>query len=179
MYILVIYRSYRLTHPWSKIPKLLLGIIYSRLCSTVILQNRGTTPDHLSTALYILLKHAAGDHFDCPSSEDTWCCWNRPSCTSIPTSVSTYTPTDIQKIREVFNTYASPEFFSHLTLGLTQNANESLHNMIWPRCPKNVCISQINQNQYSPCYPCLQRDRTIFIWNYDRFRSISSKSVDD
>ena len=109
--------------------------------STVILQNRGTTPDHLSTALYILLKHAAGDHFDCPSGEDTWCRWNRTSGTSIPTSVSTFTPTDIQKIREVLNTYASPEFCSHLTLGLTQNANESLHNMIWSRCPKNVYVS--------------------------------------
>ena len=109
--------------------------------STVILQNRGTTPVHLSTALYILLKHAAGDHFDCPSGEYTWCRWNRPSSTSIPTSVSTFTSTDIQKIREVFNTYASPEFCSHLTLGLTQNANESLHNMIWSRCPKNVYVS--------------------------------------
>ena len=58
--------------------------------STVILQNRGITPDHLSTALYILMKHAAGDHFDCPSGKNTWCRWNRPSSTSIPTSVSTY-----------------------------------------------------------------------------------------
>ena len=104
--------------------------------STVILQYRGTTLDPLSTALYILQLH--GDHFDCPSGEDTWCRWNRPSSTSIPTSVSTYTPTDIQIIREVFNTYASPELCNHLTLGLIQNANEPLHNMIWPRCPKNV-----------------------------------------
>ena len=52
-----------------------------------------------------------------------------------------YTYRHIQKIREVFNTYASPELYSHLTLGLTQNANESLHNMIWSRCPKNVYVS--------------------------------------
>ena len=44
-------------------------------------------------------------------------------------------------MREVFDTFATEEFCSHLTLGLTQNANESLHNTIWSLCPKNKYIS--------------------------------------
>ena len=117
--------------------------------STVILQNRGTTPNHLSTALYIILKHAASDHFDCPSGEDTWYRWNRTSSTSIPTSVSTFTP------------------------------NESLHNMIWSRCPKNVFVSP-RSIRISTALAILTFNETelSLIGITDRFRSISfSKSA--
>ena len=109
--------------------------------STVILQNRGTTPDKLSRALHILLNHAAGNHSGCPTGENTWCRWNKPSSSTTPATLTTFTPIDIQKVREVFNKFATTEFCSHLTLGLTQNSNESLHNMIWCLCPKNKHIS--------------------------------------
>ena len=103
---------------------------------TVILQNRGTTPDKLSRALLILLDHAAGNHSGCPTGENTWCRWNTPSSSTTPATLTTFTPIDIQKVSEVFNTYATTEFCSHLTLGLTQDSNESLHNMIWCLCPQ-------------------------------------------
>ena len=51
------------------------------------------------------------------------------------------TPLEIDKIKEVFNIYATDEFCSHLTLGMTQNANESLHNTIWNLCPKAKYVS--------------------------------------
>ena len=98
--------------------------------STVFLQNRWTTPDKLSRVLYILLDHAAGNHPGCPTGEKTWSRWNKPSSTTTPATLTTFTPIDIQKVREVFNTYATTDLCSHLTLGLTQNSNESLHNMI-------------------------------------------------
>ena len=52
--------------------------------STFILQNRGTTPDKLSRALHILLDHAAGNHSGCPTGENTWCRWNKPSSSTTP-----------------------------------------------------------------------------------------------
>ena len=55
--------------------------------------------------------------------------------------MNTFTTIDIQKVQEAFNTYATTEFCSHLTLGLTQNANESLHNIIWSLCSKNKYVS--------------------------------------
>ena len=109
--------------------------------STVILQNRGTTPDKLSRALRVLLDHAAGVHSGCPTGENSWCRWNRPSISTTPATLTTFSTIDIQKVQEAFNTYATTEFCSYLTLGLTQNANESPHNMIWCLCSKNKYVS--------------------------------------
>ena len=109
--------------------------------STVILQNRGTTPDKLPRALRVLLDHAAGVHSGFPTEENSWCRWNRPSISITPATLTTFTTIDIQKVQEAFNTYATTEFCSNLTLGLTQNANESLHNMIWCVCSKNKYVS--------------------------------------
>ena len=45
------------------------------------------------------------------------------------------------KVREVLKTFGTEGFCKHLTLGMTQNANESLHNTIWNLCPKAKNIS--------------------------------------
>ena len=66
--------------------------------STVILQNRGTTPDKLSHALHILLDHPAGNYSGCPTVDNTWCRWNRPSSSSTPATLTTFTPIAIQKV---------------------------------------------------------------------------------
>ncbi|KAI6655441.1 hypothetical protein LOD99_2276 [Oopsacas minuta] len=58
--------------------------------------------------------------------------WGRnPSGFSTPNALTTFKPIDIEMVKEVLNTYAAEEFWNHLTLGLTQNANKSLHNTIW------------------------------------------------
>ena len=109
--------------------------------STVIYQHRGSTPAKLSSGLHLLLDHVAGNHSGCPTGEKSWCRWRNPSSSSTHTVQTTFKPNDIQKVREVFDTFATEEFCSHLTLGLTQNANESLHNTIWSLCPKSKYIS--------------------------------------
>ena len=43
----------------------------------------------------------------------------------------------MEKLDEVFATFASTEFCSHLTLGLTEYANESLHNVIRNLIPRS------------------------------------------
>ncbi|KAI6652973.1 hypothetical protein LOD99_4050 [Oopsacas minuta] len=48
---------------------------------------------------------------------------------------------DIEKVKGEFNAYATEEFCSNLKLGLTQNANESLHNTIWILCPNGKYVS--------------------------------------
>ena len=109
--------------------------------STVIVQHRGKSPAEMSKGLYIFLDHVCGDHSNCP--EDTWCRWRQTSASAKPppASKTNYTSDEQAKVREVFQTYASEEFCSHLTLGLTQNANESLHNLIWNFCPKAKYVS--------------------------------------
>ena len=80
-------------------------------------------------------------HSGCPNGDNSWCRWNRPYISTTPATLTTFTTIDIQKVQEAFNTCATTELCSHLTLGLTQNANESLHNMIWCLCPRiSMCL---------------------------------------
>ena len=106
--------------------------------STFVIQNRGKSPAAISKGLDILLKHLCGDHSNCP--EDSWCRWRKTSAEP-PRSTTHIKPTEQAKVREVFETYSSEEFCQHITLALTQNANESLHNVIWNFCPKAKYIS--------------------------------------
>ena len=102
--------------------------------STVILQTRGKTPALMAKALDILIAHTSGNHETCP--EDSWCRWRTTDSQTIPARSTNFTSIDIDKVREVFSIFASEEFCGHLTLGMTQNANESLHNTIWISAPK-------------------------------------------
>ena len=106
--------------------------------STVVRQHRGQSPADISNALNIFLSHVSGKHTDCP--KDSWCRWKQ-TFNPPPPKDTNYSEIDIEKIKEVFNIYASEEFCSHLTLGMTQNANESLHNTIWCLCPKAKYVS--------------------------------------
>ena len=109
--------------------------------STVVLQHRGKSPAQMATGLNILFLDASGDHTSC--EVDSWCRWRQTSTTHKPPPGTTnYTSKDILEVREVFNNFATKDFCKHLTLGMTQNANESLHNTIWNFCPKAKYISQ-------------------------------------
>ncbi|KAI6647543.1 hypothetical protein LOD99_8720 [Oopsacas minuta] len=53
---------------------------------------------------------------------------------------------DLDKIKEEFKVFASIDVCSHLTLGASQNINESLHATIWGNCLKTkytslICVS--------------------------------------
>ena len=130
------------------------------------LQNRGTTPDKLSRALRLLLDHAAGNHSGCPTGENSWCRWNRPPSSTTPATLTTFTTIDIQKVREAFNSYATTNFCSHLTLGLTQNANESLHNMIWSK-NKYVSPQSIRTSTAIAVLICNEGELSLFGIMYD------------
>ena len=109
--------------------------------STVVFQHKGKSPTEIAAGLNAPLSHASGEHSTCPN--DTWCKWRQTSSTSKPPHAATtnLTPIEIAKVREVFQTYGTEEFCSHLTRGMTQNANESLHNVVWNFCPKSKYLS--------------------------------------
>ena len=128
-----IYVQHKLTEPKAE--------YISSNYSTVVRQNRGQSAALIAERLNILLTHVSGTHANCP--EDSWCRWRQTSSSSKPPppNLMNYYPHEIDKIKEVFNIYATGEFRSHLTLGMTQNANESLHNTIWNLCPKAKYVS--------------------------------------
>ncbi|KAI6655286.1 hypothetical protein LOD99_11429 [Oopsacas minuta] len=75
------------------------------------------------------------DHSGCPTGEKSWCRWRNPFGSSALNALTTFRPIDIEKVKELFNTYETEEFCGHLALGLTQHANESLHNTILSLSP--------------------------------------------
>ena len=111
--------------------------------STVVRQNRGQSAALIAEGLNNLLTHVSGIHANCP--EDSWCRWRQTSSSSKPPPLNfkNYYPHEIDKIKEVFDINATEELCSHLTLRMTQNANESLHNTIWNLCTKAKYVSVV------------------------------------
>ena len=104
------------------------------------------------------------------------------------------TPIEYQRAREVFDLFASLEFCGSITLGKTQNSNESLHSMIWHHAPKAKRVGQksliastamavLSFNDGSLAYAALLKElgmevshRTLaFLSRRDRLRNLKRK----
>ena len=122
----------------------------AHLYALVVVQNRGKEAEVIRDALNILLDHTREEHNNCPTGESSWCYYQKqvPLCSmddSLPAPYkrSPYlSPTEHKRAREVFDIFASLEFCGAITLGKTQNSNESLHAMIWHHSPKAKRLGQ-------------------------------------
>ena len=122
----------------------------AHLYALVVVQNRHKEAATIRNALNVLLEHTREEHHNCPTGESSWCYHQKQAaaCTkdsSLPapyTRSSYLTPIEYQRARQVFDTFASLEFCSSITLGKTQNSNESLHSMIWHHSPKTKRVGQ-------------------------------------
>jgi len=83
-------------------------------------------------------------HRFCPRKEDSWCKWQRDQITgSTLYKKSINLPIWIHDIiKPIFQELSSDELLSKCLQGKTQNANESLNNLIWRKCPKNVFVQR-------------------------------------
>lgn len=97
--------------------------------STVVLQHLNKSAKDKQAGLMVLIEHASGNHEKCLSSHESWYRCHSQLSTISPSKTNLIT-LDIDKLKETFARFASLDFCNHLTLGLTQNANESLHNTI-------------------------------------------------
>ena len=130
--------------PKSKVER--IGQMYA----LVIVQNRGKTPDDICQALWTMLGHLGEDHSNCPVRRDSWCYFARgqaelafdPTLT-LPKRRNPYcSQVELARIKEVFGKFASLEMCGALTMGKTQNANESLHSVVWHNSPKGKYVGQ-------------------------------------
>ena len=105
------------------------------LSALVIVQNRRKTALDIQKALYILLDHLVEKHEGCPFSKSSWCYFQQTLALSVEDS-SIPPPklrqpylnaNEFSRLQDVFLKFASLDMCSASTLGLTQNANESLH----------------------------------------------------
>ncbi|XP_068081863.1 uncharacterized protein [Anabrus simplex] len=106
----------------------------------------------MKRAIYSTLRHCMStdlnpQHITCPKGVDSWCFFNRQQAEGKPVdSHSRMTcklrPSVVTKIAPVYQRLASDEMLRRCCAGKTQNANESLHSMVWSKCPKEVFISK-------------------------------------
>lgn len=126
----------------------------------------------MKEAIYATLYHCMStdekpQHSKCPIGKDSWCFYNAAKAKGEkPKTHKTeiHTPlnmTVVTKIIPVYQRLASDSILARCTAGKTQNANESLHSVIWNKCPKEIFISKkkiilavteavslVNQGQY-------------------------------
>ena len=83
-------------------------------------------------------------HKFCPTGEGSWCKWQSDRVTgkaeykkklSLPDAVK-------EKLKPIFAELSSHDLLSKCMHGLTQNANESLNNIIWKKCPKRIFVTR-------------------------------------
>lgn len=108
--------------------------------------------DKMKSAVYASVLHCSSSnkspkHNKCPSGETSWCFYQRAiakgerpqSHTAMKTKISEDV---VAKILPVYQRLASNELLARCTSGKTQNANESLHSVIWQNCPKETFVSK-------------------------------------
>ena len=122
----------------------------AHLYALVIVQNRGRSPSEIHDRLQVMLAHAKEIHDACPTGENSWCYYQKRLTQFVidggaapPTTREPYlTLSEHPRTLEVFKVFASLSFCSTITLGKTQNSNESLHNMLWHNSPKSKHVGQ-------------------------------------
>ena len=115
-----------------------------QLFALVVVQNRGRSPSEIHLAHLTLLEHLIEKHDYCPFSLDSWCYFQRTPAQNAedplianPSLRQPYlTAPEYSRAKETFNIFASISMCSALTMCQTQNANESLHSIIWHNSPK-------------------------------------------
>ncbi|GFR62819.1 hypothetical protein ElyMa_000139900 [Elysia marginata] len=84
-------------------------------------------------------------HENCPVGEESWCwyqraLWNGALCPTEPErEQSTFLNNDVAPhVKKVYERLTDPALLGHCLLGKTQNSNQSLHSVIWAKCPKHI-----------------------------------------
>ena len=116
----------------------------------VIVQNRGKSPEEIQKALYVLADHLVENHDNCPHTRDSWCYMGKNIAevkdddTIAPVNLRApyLTEPELARLLYVYQKFASIALCSAVTLGKTQNANESLHSVLWHNAPKIKRVGQ-------------------------------------
>ncbi|XP_076458821.1 uncharacterized protein LOC143292431 [Babylonia areolata] len=107
------------------------------------------TVKNMARAVWASVMHctstdAAPHHTFCPQGRQSWCFFNRARARGQPAprhqgNMNTYISKEIFcKLEPVYRKLADPYLLRRCIRGKIQNANESLHGVIWSRCPKHT-----------------------------------------
>ncbi|GFW39570.1 uncharacterized protein TNCV_3187411 [Trichonephila clavipes] len=120
----------------------------SRYYENAIRSNKGDV-EAMKTAIYATLFHSIStnqkpQHFKCPTGKDSWCFFQAalargevpgPHMKHVKTPLK---ETHLAKIMPIYQRLASNELLQRCIRCVTQNADESLHSIIWGKCSKET-----------------------------------------
>jgi hypothetical protein len=101
-----------------------------------------------ATSLHEVSTESEPRHEKCPEGKESWCFYQRsvvneearPSHKQhLGTAISMEV---VKKIIPVYQRLASDELLKRCLRGKTQNANESLHSVIWRKCGKDTFVGK-------------------------------------
>ncbi|GFU37893.1 uncharacterized protein TNCV_1063931 [Trichonephila clavipes] len=93
-------------------------------------------------------KYAKPQHSKCPAGENSWCFYQSAIANGEKPNnhkLNVGTPINekfLPKILPIYQRLASNELLERCIRCGTQNANESLHSMIWAKCPKEIFVNK-------------------------------------
>ena len=136
----------------SKIFKGLLEAKADRIAhlhALVIVQSAESALE-IHEALQVLLYHTDEKHDNCPDGSTSWCYYRKLVAkhledSSLPfpiTRAPFLTVAEFDRTAEIFQVFASLSFCKTITLGKTQNSNESLHKMLRHNAPNSKRVGQ-------------------------------------
>ena len=122
----------------------------AHLYALVVVQHRGQSASDKREGLQVLLSHTKEEHAHCPLGEGSWCYFQKKvalydgDSKSAPpaTRQPCLSPAEFARAVEGFKVFGSLSFCNTITLGKTQNANESLHNMLWHNLSKSKNVGR-------------------------------------
>ena len=127
------------------------------LYALVVIQHLGQAASEIRDGIQVLLSHTKEVHEHCPLGGDSWCYFPKKVALyesegghSPPTTREPYQPTaKFARAVQVFKLFGSLSFCSTITLGKTQNSNESLYNIY------GIIHRKINMSERSRSLPAL------------------------
>ena len=109
-----------------------------------IRRNHGSV-DAMEKAVRAILYHRGSSdqkpmHKYCPKGADSWCGWQRDRKSY--KHHDTIPPSIFKELKPIFTRLSDRKLLERCVKAQTQNANESLHHVIWLRCPKERFVGR-------------------------------------
>ena len=107
------------------------------------------TVSEMKTSVMAIFHHCTStdekpNHEGCPEGLDSWCFFQRALARSDPPpyhkdKLSCFLAPEVAVyVKDVYDRMSEDDLLSRCLEGKTQNANESLHSLLWSRCPKHI-----------------------------------------
>ena len=108
------------------------------------LRARRDDPEAMRTATIAILHHNSDppDHRYCPTGERSWCRWKREPAVDHTPPTNLLPPAIVELIRPVFEALTDVRLLQGVRRCLTQNQNESFHNVLWRYIHKELPQTQ-------------------------------------